>query len=95
MSVQNSFTDLVFSLSDKNFKSLQNAVAVRKNKEQYGVTSFEELALRYNRIPTCPSCGSGKSVSFGFFSGRAATIQMFRMWETLHTPEQYNLPFDQ
>ena len=95
MSVQNSFTDLVFSLSDKNFKSLQNAVAVRKNKEQYGVTSFEELALRYNRIPTCPSCGSGKSVSFGFFSGRSATIQMFRMRETLHSTEQYNLPFHQ
>jgi len=66
MSVQSSFTDLVFSLSDKDFRLLQDVIAARRNKEQYGVTSFEELALRYNRIPTCPSCGSGKSVSFGF-----------------------------
>ena len=66
MSVQSSFTDLVFSLSDKDFRLLQDTIAARRNKEQYGITSFEELALRYNRIPTCPSCGSGKSVSFGF-----------------------------
>ena len=58
MSVQNSFTDLVFSLSDKDFKSLQDAVAVRKNREKYGVANFEELAVQYDRIPTCPSCGS-------------------------------------
>ena len=65
MSVQNSFTDLVFSLSDKDFRLLQDAIAVRKNKEQYGVTSFEELAVQYERVPTCPSCGSDNSVSFG------------------------------
>ena len=65
MSVENSFTDLVFSLSDKDFRLLQDAVATRRNKEQYGVTNFEELAVQYNRVPTCPSCGSDKSISFG------------------------------
>ena len=45
MSVQNSFTDLVFSLSDKDFRLLQDAVTVRKNREKYGVANFEELAV--------------------------------------------------
>jgi len=66
MSVQNSFTDLVFSLSDKDFRLLQDAVAVRKNREKYGVASFEELAVKYDRVPTCPACGSDNAVSFGF-----------------------------
>ena len=65
MSVQNSFTDLVFGLSNKDFKLLQEAVALRKNRDKYGVSSFEELAIRYGRIPTCPSCGSDNAVSFG------------------------------
>ena len=68
MSVQNTFTDLVFSLSDKDFRLLQDAIAARKNKEQYGVNSFEELAIQYERIPTCPSCGSDNNVSFGYSS---------------------------
>ena len=66
MSVQNSFTDLVFSLSDKDFKLLQDAITIRKNKEKYGVSNFEELAVQYERVPTCPSCGSDNAVSFGF-----------------------------
>ena len=66
MSVQSSFTDLVFSLSDKDFRLLQDAVAVRRNKEQYGVTSFEELAYKYDRIASCPKCGSANYVSDGF-----------------------------
>lgn len=54
MSGNNSFTDLVFSLSDEEFKALRDAVAVRKNKRRYGVTSFNELAIKYKRKPTCP-----------------------------------------
>lgn len=65
MSVQNSFTDLVFSLSDKDFKVLQDAITVRKNKEQYDVTDFEELAIKYDRKASCPACGSVNSVSDG------------------------------
>ena len=66
MSVQNSFTGLVFSLSDEDFRALQEAVAVRKNREKYGVASFEELAVKYDRVPTCPTCGSDNAVSFVF-----------------------------
>lgn len=66
MSVENSFTDLVFSLSDKDFELLQDAVAVRRNREKYGVSNFEELAVKYNRVPTCPICGSDNAVSFGY-----------------------------
>ena len=65
MSKQNSFIDLVFSLSDEDFRLLQDAVAVRQNKQRYGVSSFEELALKYERIPTCPECGSDNSISYG------------------------------
>ena len=66
MSVENSFTDLVFSLSDKDFELLQYAVATRKNREKYGVSNFEELAVKCNRVPTCPICGSDNAVSFGY-----------------------------
>lgn len=66
MSEHNSFTDLVFSLSDKDFKLLQDAIAIRKNKDRYGVANFAELAEHYGRIPTCPSCGSDQHVAFGF-----------------------------
>ena len=66
MSVENSFTDLVFSLSDKDFELLQYAVATRKNREKYGVSNFEELAVKCNRVPTCPICGSNNAVSFGY-----------------------------
>lgn len=65
MSEQNSFTDLVFKLSDKDFNLLQDAVTLRNNKERYGVTNFVELAELYNRVPTCPDCGSDTYVSFG------------------------------
>ena len=66
MSVENSFTDLVFSLSDKDFELLQYAVATRKNREKYGISNFEELAVKCNRVPTCPICGSDNAVSFGY-----------------------------
>ena len=66
MSEQNSFTDLVFKLSDKDFELLQDAVALRKNKERYGVTNFVEFSRLYNRIPTCPYCDSDTYVSFGY-----------------------------
>lgn len=62
MSKQNMFTDLVFGLSDREFSLLQNAVTMRRNKEAYGVTTFEELAIKYKRIPSCPDCGSEESV---------------------------------
>lgn len=66
MSEKNSFTDLVFSLSNKDFQLLQDAVALRRDKEHYGVTNFLGLAKLYGRVPTCPYCGSDEYVSFGF-----------------------------
>ena len=59
---QNPFTDLVFGLSDKDFLLLQNAIASRKNTDRYGVSSFNDLAIKYNRIPSCPKCGSNDSI---------------------------------
>lgn len=66
MSEKNSFTDLVFSLSNKDFQLLQDAVTLRRDKEHYGVTNFLGLAKLYGRVPTCPYCGSDEYVSFGF-----------------------------
>ena len=65
MSEKNSFTDLVFSLSNKDFQLLQGAVALRRDKEHYGVTNFLGLAKLYGRVPTCPYCDSDEYVSFG------------------------------
>lgn len=63
---ENAFTDLVFRLNDKEFKMLQETVNMSQNKEKYGVTSFEELAIKYERKPTCPECGSDKNTQFGY-----------------------------
>ena len=62
MSKQNMFTDLVFGLSDKEFSLLQGAVSMRLNKERYGATTFNELAVKYKRMPSCPDCGSEESI---------------------------------
>lgn len=65
MSEKNTFTDLVFSLPNKDFQLLQDAVALRRDKERYGVTNFLELATLYGRVPTCPYCSSDEYVAFG------------------------------
>ena len=62
MSKQNKFTDLVFGLSDKEFSLLQETVAMRINYTRYGVATFNELAVKYGRIPSCPDCGSEDSI---------------------------------
>ena len=51
-------TDLVFNMDNKDFELLQEVIAARNNKERYGVSNFVELAIKYNRIPSCPRCGS-------------------------------------
>lgn len=55
---RNSYLDDVFSLSAEDFQKLQEAIAIRNNKEKYGATTFEELAELYGRKPICPECGS-------------------------------------
>ena len=37
---------------------MDEAIASRKNRQRYGVSNFEELALHYSRTPSCPRCGS-------------------------------------
>lgn len=54
----NPFQDSVFSLPAEDFALLQDAIAIRLNKEKYGSSSFEELAEQYGRKAVCPSCGS-------------------------------------
>ena len=63
--MSNKYSDFVFSLSDTDFELLQSAVSLRKNHERCGVTDFEELAIKYGRIPSCPECGNNDYVSFG------------------------------
>lgn len=54
----NPFLDYVFKLSSDEFNSLKEAVELRIDKDDYGVTSFEDAALSYGRKPVCPKCGS-------------------------------------
>lgn len=58
MSKTNSFLDYVCNLNDEDFNLLKQAVDTRIDKELYGVTSFEEAAIKYGRKPICPKCGS-------------------------------------
>ena len=85
MSKQNMFTDLVFGLSDKEFSLLQGAVSMRLNKERYGATTFNELAVKYKRMPSCPDCGSEESIK------RNPKVYMQRLRLSLQSAEQYNL----
>lgn len=55
---ENPYKDFIFSLSENEFKALKEAVSMRNNFEKYGAVNFEELALKYNREPKCPKCGS-------------------------------------
>lgn len=55
---KSNFDDLVFSLSDEDFSNLKESIIKRDNKELYGVTTFEELAIKYGRKPICPKCNS-------------------------------------
>lgn len=46
---KNPFLDDVFALSAEQFELLQEAIAIRNNKDKYGATNFEELADLYGR----------------------------------------------
>lgn len=60
--------DYVDSLSDEDFVSLQESINRRIDKEKYGVTDFENLALKYGRKPICPKCGSKAFTNNGLTS---------------------------
>ena len=60
------FEDFVFSLDDDQFALLKNAVDKRTDKQLYGVTSFEEAAIKYERKIVCPECGSTSYHEYGY-----------------------------
>ncbi len=93
MSKQNMFTDLVFGLSDKEFSLLQGAVSMRLNKERYGATTFNELAVKYKRMPSCPDCGSEESIKSSLTPDgiQNPKVYMQRLRLSLQSAEQYNL----
>ena len=66
MSKASPFEDYVFSLSDDEFSLLIKASDKRLDKMRYGVTSFEEAALKYGRKPVCPVCGGFSIYEDGF-----------------------------
>ena len=47
----NPYLDFVLGLDATQFDLLCDAINQRKDKERYGVTSFEEAALNYVRKP--------------------------------------------
>ena len=63
---ENVFSDFVFSLDENRFCDLKRAVEIRIDKDLYGVTSFEEAAILYERRPVCPKCGSTSHHEDGF-----------------------------
>lgn len=56
--VNNSFfDDYVNTLADDEFNSLIASINKKIDKNKYGETNFEDLALKYGRKPICPKCG--------------------------------------
>lgn len=62
---ESSIASYVFSLSDKEFKELQEVVNTRINAEKYHATTFEELALFVKRPIKCPKCFSERYILNG------------------------------
>lgn len=65
----NPYLDFVLGLDATQFDLLCDAINQRKDRERYGATSFEEVALNYGRKPICPKCYSDKYHADG--SGKA------------------------
>jgi transposase-like protein len=61
----NSYSDYVFSLSDKDFELLQDAVIARRTKKGFGALTLDELAQACKRSPSCPVCGSDLYIHYG------------------------------
>ncbi len=66
-----SFDEYVFSLSDDDFFSLCESVNKRKNKQKYGASNFEELALKYGKTPICPNCKSTDLINHSHTESKA------------------------
>ena len=59
------FDDYVNDLTDDEFDSLIESINKRIDKNKYGETNFEDLALKYGRKPVCPKCGSKDYINDG------------------------------
>jgi len=84
MSDQNSFESYVFSLSGSDFARLQNAVNERLDRERYGATSYEELALNEGRQAVCPFCGSTTHIDDGHTGSGQSTIQVYGLRKDIY-----------
>lgn len=62
------FDDYVNSLTDDEFDSLIESINRRIDKKKYGVTNFEELAIKCGRKPICPKCKSSTYINDGYTS---------------------------
>ena len=62
----NPYLDFVLGLDATQFDLLCDAINQRKDRERYGATSFEEVALNYGRKPICPKCLSDKYHEDGY-----------------------------
>ena len=63
---ESNYEDYVFSLDIDQFNDLKAAVDKRIDRQLYGVTSFEEAAIKYERKPVCPNCQSGRFHEDGY-----------------------------
>lgn len=59
------FDNYVNDLTDDEFDSLIESINKRIDKNKYGETNFEDLALKYGRKPACPKCGSKDYINDG------------------------------
>ena len=66
-------------MDNKGFELLQEVIAARNNKERYGVSNFVELAIEYNRIPSCPRCSSTDTIN------QATGLSPVRFMTACHT----------
>ena len=64
--VKNVYDDFVNNLSSEEFNSLIDSINSRIDKEKYGTDNFEDLALKYGRVPICPKCKSKLYVNDGY-----------------------------
>ena len=91
--IDNPYVDRVFSLSEEQFAQLQTDVSLRKNKEKYGVTTFEQLADRYRRSP-CVLDAEAMTAHLTVIHQMVSkdTFAMCAVGHSLSFPKPYSIP---
>ena len=59
------YDDFVFSLSNEDFNDLLEAIDKKKDQLLYGITSFTEAAIKYERKVICPICNGENCIKDG------------------------------